>query len=46
MQKATAGMKLGPMFARKGNQHTIEADGTMLCRRVLEAQSKLVDMPI
>ena len=39
-------MKLGPMLARKGNQHAIEADGPMLGRRVLGAQSKLAIMPI
>ena len=39
-------MKLGPMFARKGNQHAIEADGPMLGRRVLGTQSKLAIMSI
>ena len=30
----------------KGNQHAIEADGPMLSRRVLGAQSKLAITPI
>ena len=39
-------MKFGPMLARKGNQHAIEANGPMLGRRVLRAQSKLAIMAI